>query len=53
MIKNNIIIIKTATGNFRIDYQLKKKYLRQGLLYHRTCNRKFLCSCPSLNSYLK
>ena len=26
---------------------------RQGLLYHRTCKRDFLCSWPSLNSYLK
>ena len=25
----------------------------QGLLYHRTCKRDFLCSWPSLNSYLK
>ena len=25
----------------------------QGLLYHRTCKRDFLCSLPSLNSYLK
>ena len=27
--------------------------LCQGLLYHRTCKRDFLCSWPSLNSYLK
>ena len=27
--------------------------LLQGLLYHRTCKRDFLCSWPSLNSYLK
>ena len=25
----------------------------QGLLYHRTCKPDFLCSWPSLNSYLK
>ena len=25
----------------------------QGLLYHRTCKPNFLCSWPSLNSYLK
>ena len=25
----------------------------QWLLYHRTCKRDFLCSWPSLNSYLK
>ena len=25
----------------------------QGLLYHRTCKTDFLCSWPSLNSYLK
>ena len=25
----------------------------QGLLHHRTCKRDFLCSWPSLNSYLK
>ena len=25
----------------------------QGLLYHRTCVPDFLCSWPSLNSYLK
>ena len=25
----------------------------QGLLYHRTCKRDFLCSWPSLNFYLK
>ena len=25
----------------------------QGLLYYRTCKRDFLCSWPSLNSYLK
>ena len=25
----------------------------QGLLYHRTCRSDFLCSWPSLNSYLK
>ena len=25
----------------------------QGLLYHRTCKHDFLCSWPSLNSYLK
>ena len=25
----------------------------QGLLYHRTCKRDFLCSWPLLNSYLK
>ena len=28
-------------------------YLIQGLLYHRTCKSDFLCSWPSLNSYLK
>ena len=27
--------------------------LNQGLLYHRTCKPDFLCSWPSLNSYLK
>ena len=27
--------------------------LSQGLLYHRTCKRDFLCRWPSLNSYLK
>ena len=27
--------------------------LYQGLLYHRTCKRDFLCSWPSLNSYLE
>ena len=28
-------------------------WVGQGLLYHRTCKRDFLCSWPSLNSYLK
>ena len=28
-------------------------YYSQGLLYHRTCKPDFLCSWPSLNSYLK
>ena len=28
------------------------KGLTQGLLYHRTCKRDFLCSWPSLDSYL-
>ena len=28
-------------------------WLGQELLYHRTCKRDFLCSWPSLNSYLK
>ena len=28
-------------------------YTYQGLLYHRTCKRDFLCSWPALNSYLK
>ena len=28
-------------------------YSSQGLLYHSTCKRDFLCSWPSLNSYLK
>ena len=27
--------------------------LNLGLLYHRTCKPDFLCSWPSLNSYLK
>ena len=27
-------------------------YNFQGLLYHRTCKSDFLCSLPSLNSYL-
>ena len=30
-----------------------KLYTVQGLLYHRTCKPDFLCSWPSLNSYLK
>ena len=30
-----------------------KMGLLQGLLYYRTCKRDFLCSWPSLNSYLK
>ena len=28
-------------------------WYKQGLLYHRTCKPDFLCSWPSLNSYLK
>ena len=28
-------------------------YWNQGLLYHRTCKGDFLCSWPSLNSYLE
>ena len=28
-------------------------YIYQGLLYHRMCKQDFLCSWPSLNSYLK
>ena len=30
-----------------------KLYTVQGLLYHKTCKPDFLCSWPSLNSYLK
>ena len=29
------------------------KSSKQGLLYHRTCKPEFLCSWPSLNSYLQ
>ena len=35
----------------RNSYQLLGRY--QGLLYHRTCKPVFLCSWPSLNSYLE
>ena len=30
-----------------------RKYLEKRLLYYRTCKPDFLCSWPSLNSYLK
>ena len=53
--KNNRYIHFLSKCEKKIQGQEQKNYLRsnQGLLYHRTCKRGFLCSWPSLNSYLK
>ena len=46
---SNLNLSKFNTFKYGILYTR----LSQGLLYHRTCKRDFLCSWPSLNSYLK
>ena len=44
------IKLKLQKWNFNARIQNRTK---QGLLYHRTCKRDFLCCWRSLNSYLK
>ena len=50
-----IIIIDNKIKNSISDTESKLYILWavQGLLYHRTCKPDFLCSWPSLNSYLE
>ena len=51
---NNTTIV---TNDFHCKFRCVKLLIYlwwiQGLLYHRTCKRDFLCSWPSLNSYLE
>ena len=51
-----VVVFREETREIRIwgKYAvLVYIYIYQGLLYHRTCKPDFLCSWPSLNSYLK
>ena len=55
-LKNFLYIILCAFDNICIVLTVSRCtyiYDDQGLLYHRTCKPDFLCSWPSLNSYLK
>ena len=48
-----LVVIKIELMGKRnlLIFSIFREY--QGLLYHRTCKPDFLCSWPSLNSYLK
>ena len=52
VLKNEGSVVQTCR-NINVHVVNTDKCRDQGLLYHRTCKRNFLCSWPSLNSYLK